>query len=346
MSLTRIRFGGSVRAMSAPPELPKPASMDPPTAATEVMPQVDTTAQVPTEAGAAGPAAATDPALVAEPVVLAGPAVAPGAPSKLTALTALGQLAWSRISPLARHLDRLPPNARKLLAASLLFAAGAAIALLFSRGGRSPSQELERWARRIAAPEGELVRSALSAGDFLSALSVLRSPSARDRLRADPAAFAVRARLALKANEPSDALESLELAITEHPKLIDDPWVAESVLQTFNAGRPARTGLLLARVSPSTALPLLRTASADWSWRVRHGAADALRQHGEALPDLVGFQLLDAWQTDRCDVQRAAVGKLRAPGMSDERIAPALEALVKRPGLQGCIDDLVPRTQK
>ena len=90
-------------------------------------------------------------------------------------------------------------------------------------------------------------------------------------------------------------------------------------------------------------IELLRTASADNSWRVRHGAADTLKGLGEPIPDPVGFLILDAWQTDRCEVQRAAVSKLRAPAMSDDRIPAALESLVRRPGLQGCLDDLVPR---
>lgn len=307
--------------MSAPGELPQPASTEPSTQATELIAQALPTSPVPTEAVA----------------------VSGASRSRLTELRGVALRTWSRLTA---ELERLPPGGRRLVVGSLLIGAGAAVALVASRGGRAPDEELERWARRIAAPEGELVRSALASGDALSALAVLRSSAAKDRLRADPAALAVRARLALGAREPSDALDSLELAITEHPKLVKEAWVAESIIQTFNAGRPARTGLLLARVARTTSVGLLRTASADWSWRVRHGAADALNQLGEAPPDPVGFLIFDAWQTDRCDVQRAAVAKLRAPGVTDERIPAALEALARRPGLQGCIDDLLPRAPR
>jgi hypothetical protein len=325
--------------MSAPDELPKPASTEITAEPTEMLSQVHLPAESPdqgfNDATEVGPIIPAMPAAGAAPLA-----------SKPSFAEAARPLAVRVLSGLVLVTQRLTLRQQQALAGCLLVAIGALTALVFSSGARSDDEEFARWARRIAAPEGELVRTALARGDSVSALAALRSAGAKERLRADPAALAVRARLALAAIDPNDALESLEAAITEHPKLLNERWVAESIIQTFNAGRPARTGLLLSKLDKPFAIPLLRTGTADWSWRVRHGAADALKAVGEATPDQVGFLILDAWQTDRCDVQRAAVSKLRAPAMADDRIAPALEALAKRPGLQGCIDDLVPRVAR
>jgi hypothetical protein len=245
-------------------------------------------------------------------------------------------------------LDRIPSRLRGPLALGATALLGVLLgALLFhgSGGGAAanPDAELIRFSKRVTAPEGELARRSLEKSDELSALAAFRNAAAYEHLRADPMAQALRARLSLVTKDPNDALDWLEQALAIDPKLGDEPWAADAVVQTFGANKPARTGALLARLQKPAQLKALREGCSDWQYRVRHGAADALKPLNEVCPDPIGFLIADAWQLDKCDQARAVVQKLTS-GAQDERIPPVLDVLARRPGVGPCISDLLPKT--
>jgi hypothetical protein len=287
----------------------------------------------------------TDPAWASDSGVVTGPdqpAIAPPEPARRTV-----PFSTAVLDTLRGVLDRIPTRLRGPLALGGTALLGVLLgALLFHGGGgasANPDAELIKFSKRVTAPEGELARRALEKSDELSALAAFRNAAAYERLRADPMAQALRARLSLVTKDPNDALDWLEQALALEPKLAEEPWAADAVVQTFGANKPARTGALLARLPKPAQVKALRDGCNDWQYRVRHGAADALKPLNEVCPDPIGFLIADAWQLDKCDQARAVVQKLTT-GAQDERIAPVLDVLARRPGVGPCISDLLPKT--
>ncbi len=254
----------------------------------------------------------------------------------------------SRLRSFARRAAErwraLPAGARAAVAGGALFVLGLLLGgPLFHARGASPTAELARFARRVHAPEGETARRALALNDVASALAAFRTPEAYDHLRADPPAEALRARLALATHDSADALDWLEQALGNAPSLASEDWAADAVVQTYGANKPARSGALLARLPRSAATAALRSACSDWQYRVRHGAADALRAQGDSCPDPTGLLILDAWQLDRCEAARPVVKSLVAAAQSDDRVPPVLSVISRRSNIGGCVADLLPR---
>ncbi len=168
-------------------------------------------------------------------------------------------------------------------------------------------------------------------GDLVSAL-------ARSRTSDKPIE---RAAAAVQMREFGEALEALERARAATPAIAADATFVALSLQTFNAGRAARSAALLAQTPKDEAISALQQASLDWSYRVRHGAADLLKTIGVGLEDPIGFGLLDVWQLERCDQRRATASKLLATHARDARLVAGLDAAARRPADEGCLRDLL-----
>jgi len=288
----------------------------------------------------------TDPAWAGDSGVFKGsqPVDAPEPQRQAAAVPAL-----ARVSSLARGLSsRVPERARLPAALGATALAGVLLgALVFHRAAPlSPNDELVRFAKRLKAPERDLVVRSLEKSDVLSALGALRDAGAYEHLRADPVAQALRARLSLLAKDPGDALDWLEQALALEAKLCDEAWVGDAVVQTFAANKPSRTGAMLARIPKAGALKALRGGCIDAQYRIRHSAAETLKGMNDACPDPVAALIADAWQADRCDQARITVQKLLPSLGSDDRIAPVLDVLARRPGSGPCVAELLPKTGK
>ncbi len=254
---------------------------------------------------------------------------------RLVALVGRGEAQWKR----------LPRTAQLGVFGGAIFLAGLLLGLIVSRTGTTPSpaSELAAFAKSVSAAEAEVARGALLNGDVVSAYAVFKTPAAYDHLRADPRAQALRARLALLNRDPSDALDWLEQALGNEPKLASQAWVGDAVVQTYGANKPARTTSLLGRLPKDAAHAALVTGCTDWQYRVRHGAADALKGQSESCPDAVGFLVLDAWELDRCDAARPVVKQLAGYAQTDPRVPGVLDAVSRRDALRGCVGDLIPK---
>jgi hypothetical protein len=251
------------------------------------------------------------------------------------------------LEALLRAWSRLPPRAQPAIAGGSLVILGVVLGLMtHGRASKGPDDAMSRFARRVKAPEAEAARRALADGDVVSALAFFRTPDAYDHLRADPMAETLRGRLALLAHDPADALDWLEQGLANAPELTNEEWAAEAVVQTFGAKRTARTVALLARLPKPAVTAALRAACSDWQHGVRHGAADLLRTQGDNCPDPTGLLILDAWQLDKCDTARPVLKALAAAGATDERVAPVIDAVARRPALQGCTSEFLPRPTK
>ena len=136
-------------------------------------------------------------------------------------------------------------------------------------------------------------------------------------------------------------LEALEIAIKTDPAIAQDEDFLRLALQSFNAGRPARSQYLLQAADKKTLDPLLQHATADYSYRIRHGAADVLKSQGTAVSDPVPMMLLDVWQLERCDARRAVANKLLASSPGDLRVMGGIDAVARRPADEGCLKGLV-----
>ncbi len=162
-----------------------------------------------------------------------------------------------------------------------------------------------------------------------------------DRLGAGPREALLHARAALALGEYTEMLEALELALKAEPKLADDEEFLKLALQSFNAGRTMRTQALLQRAERKRVEPVLQAATSDYSYRIRHGAADQLKLLGVAVADPVPMMLLDVWQLDRCDARRSAANRLLAAARGDARVTAGLEAAARRPADDGCLKGVV-----
>jgi hypothetical protein len=288
----------------------------------------------------------TDPAWAGDSGVFKGPqAVSEPEPKRQTAVVP----PLARVSSLARELSsRVPARARLPAALGATALVGVLLgALVFHRSAPlSANDELVRFAKRVKAPERDLVVRSLEKSDVLSALGALRDAGAYEHLRADPIAQALRARLSLLAKDPGDALDWLEQALALDQKLCDEPWVPDAVVQTFGANKPSRTGAMLTRIPKAAALKALHEACIDSQYRIRHSAAETLKGLNDACPDPVAALIADAWQADRCDQARITVQKLLPSLGTDDRIAPVLDVLARRPGSGPCVAELLPKTGK
>lgn len=158
-----------------------------------------------------------------------------------------------------------------------------------------------------------------------------------DRLGANASSALEHARAAQALGEYSELLDALETAVRADASIVHTDAFFLLALQSFNAGRASRSQALLQRAERRTAEPLLQAATADYSYRVRHGAADALKLLGVAVSDPVPMALLDVWQHDRCDARRSAANRLLADAAGDPRVLPGIEAAARRPGDDGCL---------
>lgn len=254
---------------------------------------------------------------------------------RVVAVLSKGEAQWKR----------LPRAAQLSVFGAAVFLSGLLLGVIVARPGATatPAAELAAFAKSVSAAEGPAARAALLQGDVVSAYAAFKTPGAYDHLRADPKAQALRARLALINHEPSDALDWLEQALGNDSSLTSQHWVADAVVQTFAASKPARTTSLLGRVPKKAAHQALEQGCSDWQYRVRHAAADALKAESAACPDPVGFLVLDAWELDRCDVARPVVKQLSGYAQTDARVPPVLDAVSRREALRGCVGDLIPK---
>lgn len=153
------------------------------------------------------------------------------------------------------------------------------------------------------------------------------------------------ARAAVALGEYGEMLEALESAVKAEPALAQSGDFVELALQSFNAGRANRSQALLARCERKTCEPPLQAATADYSYRIRHGAADVLKLLGVPVADPVPPALLDLWQLERCDQRRAVANKLLAATPIDPRVPPGIEAAARRAADDGCLKDLATRAR-
>lgn len=246
---------------------------------------------------------------------------------------------------------KLPSRVRTAIVAIVSALAGLIVGLIIapSGGGAGAASamrvddDLTKHAKRLEMPERDAVVRALTVGDGLAALMMLRSMTAKDHLAADPLALALRGRLALIARDGVDALDNFEAALTAQPKLADEPWFPAAAVQTFASNKLARTTALLGKLPKDETRGALGAACMDWQYRVRHGAQDALKALGGSCPDAVGAAIVDAYQAEKCDAARAVVQKLVPLAPTDERVAGALDAISRRPSVAGCVAELLPR---
>lgn len=241
---------------------------------------------------------------------------------------------------------KLPSRTRSIIVVSAALIWGLVLGLLVAPKGKSvaPEDELVQHAQRLAMPERGAIAKSLELSDPYSALAMLRAMSAKEHLDADPLGRALRGRLALLARDPVDALDNLELAVARDVKMLNEPWLAPAVVQTFQSAKThARTHALLARLPRADVLAALKGACLDWQFRVRHAASDSLESNQHKCPDVVGSTVLDGWQADRCDTARAAVARLLALPGPDDRVTAALDAMSRRPSIANCVADLIPR---
>ncbi|MHB8876212.1 MAG: hypothetical protein ACYC8T_21180 [Myxococcaceae bacterium] len=288
----------------------KPA-VDPPFAPTQALEPV---------ASAAPPSPPASPATTGEVARAATRRVAGSLLRRVTSAAKRGiSVAWARVEP-ARRWTQSHPRATAAACVGL----GAVLAIAVS-----PSH----------AKEQALVDSALSRRDMVSALALAR---AADQDGAGPAEAILRAQLALELREHREALEALERAQRAGADISKEPAFIALAIQTYNAGSPARTTSLLAKGTKEQVVEALQVATTDWSYRVRHGAAGALKALGVAVQDPVALGLLDVWQLERCDQRAAVASKLLATRATDERIVPGLEAAAKRPADDGCLREILP----
>lgn len=183
-----------------------------------------------------------------------------------------------------------------------------------------------------------------------------------DVARSDPVSFLVSARergaagasasewvhyagAAVALGEHGEALEALERALQRDATLVKSSEFLQLALQSFRAGKSGRSQALLAKSTLEVATPALQQATVDLAFRVRHGAADTLRQLGIPVRDPTAMLLLDLWQLERCDQRRAVAHKLLSARPRDVRVAPGLAAAARRPTDDGCLRELVPRTR-
>ena len=183
------------------------------------------------------------------------------------------------------------------------------------------------------------IETAIARGDRVSALAFAREA---DGEGAGVTETLLRARLASELREYGETLEALERARAARSEVAREPTFVALAVQTFNAGRPSRTLALLSGVGKEQAVEALQAATTDWSYRVRHGAADGLKAMGLTPGDPVALGLLDVWQLERCDQRSAVAARLLAGSASDERIVPALQAAARRPSDDGCLREVLP----
>lgn len=172
-------------------------------------------------------------------------------------------------------------------------------------------------------------------------VSLLVQTRQGDRIGAGAAAAVEHARAAVAMGEYGELLEALEIAVKTDPALAHDEDFLRLSLQSFNAGKPARSQYLMQSADRKTLEPLLQSATADYSYRIRHGAAKVLEAQGSAVADPVPMLLLDVWQLERCDARRAVASKLIASSPGDLRVTGGLDAAARRPMDEGCLKGLV-----
>lgn len=172
-------------------------------------------------------------------------------------------------------------------------------------------------------------------------VSLLVQTRQADRIGAGAAAAVEHARAAVAMGEYVEMLEALEIAVKTDPNIAQDEDFLRLALQSFNAGRPARSQYLFQQTEKQTLEPLLQQATRDYSYRIRHGAADVLKAQGTVVADPVPMLLLDVWQLERCDARRAIANKLIASSPGDLRVMAGIDAVARRPADEGCLKGLV-----
>lgn len=191
------------------------------------------------------------------------------------------------------------------------------------------------WAARSKPPAASMDSSGR---DLVTLLVQTREAN---RIGAGSAAAVEHARAAVAMGEYVEMLEALEIAVKTDPAIAQDQDFVRLALQSFNAGKPARSQYLLQRADRKTLDPLLQQATGDYSYRIRHGAADVLKSQGTAVEDPVPMLLLDVWQLERCDARRAVATKLIASSPGDLRVMGGIDAVARRPADDGCLKGLV-----
>lgn len=171
-------------------------------------------------------------------------------------------------------------------------------------------------------------------------VSSLVRARANDRLGARASTALEHARAAQALGEYVEMLEALETAARADPSITKDPEFFPLALQSLNASRVGRSQALMQLTDRRNAEPLLQAATSDYSYRVRHGAADALKLLGVAVADPVPMYLLDVWQHERCDARRGAAKALLAVAPTDARTLPGIEAAAQRSNDDGCLTAL------
>lgn len=172
-------------------------------------------------------------------------------------------------------------------------------------------------------------------------VSLLVQTRQADKLGAGSAAAVEHARAAVAMGEYGEMLEALEIAVKTDPAIAKDEDFLRLALQSFNAGKPGRSQYLVQGADRKTLDPVLQLTTADYSYRVRHGAADILKSQGTAVADPVPMLLLDVWQLERCDARRAVANKLIASSPGDLRVTAGIDAAARRPMDDGCLKGLV-----